>query len=512
MKSRNKFFLLAGVLTLLLGLTWAMTPARALEKEELKRGLRAAVKLIILDPGNDPVGTCSGTVLDNSGYILTNFHCVGQTDIYGSDPQLAHGELYHPQGILGVAITENPRNLPVPSYFAQYLAGNPDQDVAVIKIIADLDGNPVPETLPLVFTPLVDSDLVDIADEVSILGYPGVGGDTVTFTEGKISGFLDDDGDGVTDWFKTDALVNGGNSGGTAVNEAGDMMAIPSAKLFAEGDTIFFLKPVNHAFPIIQRALRAGNSGGDVGGGSEGDTGGHTISSNENLGQFTFGTGFRGNDVTGQASTFPSGTDEVHAAVPYQKMRDGTSWGYIWQYEGQDVLGEDNLRWNFGPSGVLDLFITHSEGLPDGDFNLQVIISGKIAGEGQFVVGSSNPSDKDAPQAPPAQQSEGVLLTGRIVDYDTGRPIEDAVFIVLQPGKTVADFDDAADVESVTQSFGFTNSDGEYLTVAPLPRGQVYSIIAGKKGYQRLALDDALEILPNDPDLVEIEDVALERR
>ena len=515
MKRRKNVLAIAGLLALLLGLLWSSLPARALEKEALKRDLHASVKLIILDANGEVFGGCSGTILNNQGYILTNFHCVGQTDIYGPDEEfgLAHGDLYNPQGLLGVAITDDPRQMPVPSYIAQYIAGNPEQDVAVIKIIADLDGNLVPETLPLVPAVLIDSDQVELGEAVSVIGYPGVGGETVTFTEGKIAGFLDEDGDKLTDWFKTDVLINGGNSGGTAVNEKGEMIGIPSASTFdaSRGDALRFIKPVNQAMPIIERALNAGSSQTEVGGVS-GGKGGDTIASGQNFGEITFGAGFDKNGIVGASSTFKSGVAEVHAAVPYQKMRNGASWGYIWQYEGQDAIVETKLKWDQDDSGVLDLSIYSDDVLPDGNFSLQIILNDKVVQQDQFVIGSEDPTETDKPQKPPEAQSEGVLLTGRIVDYDTGKPIADAAIVILQPGKTVADFDAADDVNKVILSAGMTDADGKYITLVPLPRGQVYSVIAGKKGYQRLALDDALEISPDDPDVVELEDIGLQRQ
>lgn len=500
-------------LMLLFGAWWTSLPARALDKENLQRGLHASVKLVILDVNGDPVGGCSGTILNNLGYILTNFHCVGHTDLYGPDEEfgLQHGELYHPQGLLGVAITENARQLPVPSYIAQYIAGNPEQDIAVLKIVTDLDGNNTPETLPLIGGLLVDSDLVDLGDEVSVIGYPGVGGETVTFTEGKIAGFLDDDTDGLMDWFKTDALINGGNSGGTAVNLNGEVIGIPSAKLFdsARGDSLHFIKPVNQAIPIIERAIAASQGQVGINENLHGDNRDVNIPTDDNIGQLTFGTGFDDNGVTGTAEVFPSGTTEIHAGLPYQNMRNGTPWGYVWQYEGQDALS-DNLRWEHDESGILDLYIESNEGaLPDGDFNLQVLINGQIVQEGQFVIGSETPIDE--PEKPEPPESEGVFVSGRIIDYDTGEPLADAMVVFLVPGKTVADFDAAADTSELFASFGITDANGQYFSILPLTRGETYTVIAGLEGYQRLAYDHALEILPDDPDVVEIEDIALQR-
>ena len=40
----------------------------------------------------------------------------------------------------------------------------------------------------------------------------------MTFTDGVVSGFLDENDDGLYDWIKTDMEVNPGNSGGLAMD------------------------------------------------------------------------------------------------------------------------------------------------------------------------------------------------------------------------------------------------------------------------------------------------------
>ncbi len=513
---RQLAFCTMALLALALGLLSTIAPASALDREGLQRGLRASVKLLILDPDEYILGTCSGTVLNSQGYILTNYHCVGQTDIYGEDPNYAHGDLFHPQGILAVAINEDPRQLPVLTYYAQFLAGNPDQDVAVLKIIDYLDSSqPLPEDLPLVPAVLLDSDLVEIGEEVSIIGFPGLGGETVTFTEGSISGFEDDDGDRVPDWFKTSALINAGNSGGTAVNERGEMIGIPSRSVSGGADrpqdALYHIKPLNHAIPVIQRAMQAGNSDTEIGG-NQGPNVGGDVPTGENIGELTFGTGYGQNGLTGMGTSFPSGTTEVHGAMPYQNMRNGTPWGYIWQYEGQDaVISDPDLRWEEGTSGELDLAIFSDGAMPDGDFNLQIFINDELVREGQFTIGNSEPIQDDVPQSPPTQESEGVTVFGQIVDMDTSQPIEGAIILFLLPGATVRDFANSEDVMSLVQAMGSTDAEGFYVLVPPVPRGEAYTVIVIADGYETLAVDDGIEMTADEPDLLELQTIGLER-
>lgn len=512
--NRKLMLYIFALVTLIVGMLASQAPASAIDREALQRGLRSSVKLGILDASDEIVGTCSGTILDNQGFILTNFHCVGQTDLYGPDPSFAHGELYHPQGLLLVAVNENPRDLPVPTYVAQFLSGNPDQDVAVVKIVQYINGNqPLPAQLPLIAGVLVDSDQVEIGEEVNVIGFPGLGGATVTFTEGSISGFLDDDADRVIDWFKTSALINAGNSGGTAVNERGEVIGVPSGSRGGgpdrTQDALYLIKPVNHAVPVIERAKQVGTSDTNVGTGPRGGT---PPPSGSNIGTITFGTAMGQNGLTGAASAFPSGTGEIHALVPYQNMRDGTPWGYIWVYEGQEAISEPELRWDDGAAGNLDLSVFADGGLPDGDFSLQVYVNNRMVQEGSFTVGSANPIENDKPTSPPPIDEEGIYITGQILDIDTGKPLEGAVIAFLIPGMTVADLDAADDFRSVVMALGVTDASGTFFTDMPLPRGEVFSVVIGREGYQRLAFDDAYETTADDPALTELEPLGLERR
>ena len=64
--------------------------------------------------------------------------------------------------------------------------------------------------------PLGDSDALHLGDDILILGYPGIGGETITLTRGEVSGFhLCKRGYGNRAFIKTSATIAGGNSGGS---------------------------------------------------------------------------------------------------------------------------------------------------------------------------------------------------------------------------------------------------------------------------------------------------------
>jgi S1-C subfamily serine protease len=235
-------------------------PAQAVGRNELQRALMGTVRVAVALDGKNGYSTGSGTVVSDKGYVVTNFHVVGDTKT---------GRFYNSQRVAALAINQaNLRGMPNWTYTARVVQADPNLDVAILKVVGLVDNEKaaLPANLGLTVVPIGNSDDVQIGDEVSVLGFPGIGGDTVTFTQGRISGFLDENTDGESEWFKTDAEVNHGNSGGLAINDAGEMVGIPTAGVSDREDIgkISLIRPVKLVLPLIQAALK------DVGGSSNG--------------------------------------------------------------------------------------------------------------------------------------------------------------------------------------------------------------------------------------------------
>ena len=112
-----------------------------------------------------------------------------------------------PADRLGIAITERSDRPPALSYFAEVVTYNADLDLAVVRIVSDVKGRKV-RRLNLPCVPLGDSDHLDLGDKLSIFGYPGIGGETVTYTSGGVSGFSSERGvRSPRAWIKTDATI-----------------------------------------------------------------------------------------------------------------------------------------------------------------------------------------------------------------------------------------------------------------------------------------------------------------
>ncbi len=228
------------------------------------------IAIVNLDGTLEEGWSGSGTLLTPDGLILTNAH-VALSDEY-----------YHVEK-LKIALTINQDEPPQARYYAEVMQADESLDIAVLRITTDLDGNPVnPQNLP--FVPLGDSDKLNLGDAITILGYPGIGGETITLTKGEVSGFTAERGRGNRGFIKTSATIAGGNSGGLAIDENGYLIGVPTqlgyggedqfvdCRVLADtngdgridendncvptGGFINALRPINLARPLIEAALR----------------------------------------------------------------------------------------------------------------------------------------------------------------------------------------------------------------------------------------------------------------
>jgi S1-C subfamily serine protease len=288
---------LIGLLAIaVLGLSGSVAPhpARALDRSVTQSVMHAVVQLgpiaeVTSKKGKVDVrffGWGSGTILSQDGYILTNHHVTDVTDLIDQVKNQPNVKIR--EGQLVVLLTKTSDQPAVATYIAEVVADSADLDLAVLKITKDLSGKDVdPASLDLPYVSLGDSDSIELGDTLNIFGYPGIGGDTITFTSGNVSGFDTDPSIQGRAWIKTDATIAGGNSGGTGVDNDGKLIGVPT-RIFSnkegqsvdcrrladtngdgkidENDTcipvggfINALRPVNVAKDLIQQAMGKDN-------------------------------------------------------------------------------------------------------------------------------------------------------------------------------------------------------------------------------------------------------------
>ncbi len=84
---------------------------------------------------------CSGSFVTPSGVILTASHCVRETQ----GPR--KGQIFLPQGRVVVAVNVPGKVNPVSKLWAQFVADVPQDDLALLRVVALLgqEGKPLPE-------------------------------------------------------------------------------------------------------------------------------------------------------------------------------------------------------------------------------------------------------------------------------------------------------------------------------------------------------------------------------
>ena len=182
-------------------------------------------------------GSGSGSVIDNQGHILTNYHVI-----------------------------ENAQKLNVSlggdkTYPAKVIGGDPDTDLAIIQIDPPKEG--------LTIIPLGDSDKLEVGQKVLAIGNPF--GLDRTLTTGVISGLQRPlrsvpvpgapNGRVIEGAIQTDASINPGNSGGPLLDKFGRMIGINS-QILSGGNGgsvgVGFAIPVSIAKRIVPQLLQYG--------------------------------------------------------------------------------------------------------------------------------------------------------------------------------------------------------------------------------------------------------------
>ena len=175
----------------------------------------------------EQVGTGSGVIISEDGYIVTNNHVIKDAS--------------------EIEITLNNKK----SYKAKLIGTDSKMDIALLKIDAD-------EKLP--YTAFANSDLVKVGEWVLAVGNPY--NLTSTVTAGIVSAKARNlDTSGIQSFIQTDAAVNPGNSGGALVNTRGELIGINTMISSMTGSYVgySFAVPSNITRKIIEDLMEFGN-------------------------------------------------------------------------------------------------------------------------------------------------------------------------------------------------------------------------------------------------------------
>ncbi|MBZ9753312.1 serine protease [Deinococcus sp. HMF7604] len=231
-----------GVLAWLCGLLlWCWGGAQALPKDIRERIIQATVMLLPTDQNGDLDGSRgSGSIISPQGYILTNYHVVG-------DPETR--VLSHWIQVRTIRFVDRE---PEFTYWGKVVAGDPNLDLAIVQIVEDKDEKPV-SRLNLPSVELGDSNSLIIGDDIFVFGFQGTGGYTISFSRGSVGGFTGDDLESSgRQWIKHDAQTGPGNSGGGVYDESGALIGVHSAGLAGGGNSrTAFMRPLAVAWGLV---------------------------------------------------------------------------------------------------------------------------------------------------------------------------------------------------------------------------------------------------------------------
>lgn len=233
---RLLFFALAAAVFAVTSLTATNSAASSLRRSAIVEAVENANPSVVNIHGQKTVpddddrrefkqvrGMGTGVVVDERGYIITNYHVV--------------------EGVKRVQVSTSAGK----TYIARLISHDPPTDLAMIKIDAD---RPLP-----VIAIGTSSDLMTGEDVIAIgnaYGYEH------TVTRGIISHLHRTvevgEGQQYTDLIQTDASINPGNSGGPLLNIDGDMIGINVAvRVGAQG--IGFAVPIDRAMDVAARLI-----------------------------------------------------------------------------------------------------------------------------------------------------------------------------------------------------------------------------------------------------------------
>jgi hypothetical protein len=351
----------------------------------------------MVDDGSVPAWG-SGTVISDTGLILTNAHVA--TPSFEIDG-------------LQIAVSARPSRPPVPTYNAEVVTSDPDLDLAVIRVTTTLEGDPY-ETGDLPPVPTGDSDHVRIGQKLWILGYPAIGGSTVSFTQGVVSGFNSDPIGGERAWIKTDATIAGGNSGGMAVDRQGELIGVPTSANAAPGVPPTDCRPIRDTNQdgVLDDADNCVSLGGFLNGIRPVDLADAMIddalAGDASPPQDVPTTAPDGFDPTGvvfsdprfdgvtpeippssSRAALPSDTMRVCAWWRFRGMADGAHYDAVWAHEGEiqpDYSLMDDV-WTHGERGDYWVCFFDDEPVADGVWDLTLNVEGEYVNGGFVHVG-----------------------------------------------------------------------------------------------------------------------------
>ena len=202
-------------------------PFLSIPEDMLDRALLSTLEII------SEGGTGSACLVSRKGLVLTNWHVV--RGFSGGPSDLIYG-----------AVSLDHSTPPVELFQLEVLEYDIEKDLALLRISSGFYGQPLPFGYRFPFYELGDANRLVMGQPLTVIGYPGIGGtgsrSSISITKGIVSGFQRTPFGTI---IKTDAEINGGNSGGAAINAYYELVGLPTMVVNEDAGQMGFIHPVN---------------------------------------------------------------------------------------------------------------------------------------------------------------------------------------------------------------------------------------------------------------------------
>jgi len=388
--------------------------AQQISDVDIDRIKRSTVFIMQVSSENLSV-TCVGTgiLVRYDGLIATNAHHVVQSERCPGDTLI-------------IALSVDNDEPSVPRYRASIIQANVGLDLALLQITQQFDGRIIErdslQALP--FVELADSDLVEIDETITVIGYPDFGNSPVTEVRGTISAFIGEPSGGDRSWLKirtSDAsILPGTMSGGGAFDREGRLVGLMTSaptppdpdsgncttvedtnadgfinsldRCIPIGDFISVLRPSD----VIRPLLRSASLGLTL----ELLTSPRFQVSGESSTPEITNLFFSPSVVNGQPTTVlqrvPAGAESLYLFFDYSGMTPETVYEVRVTIDGlpNQTFSLPPVRWSGGTSGLWYIG-SGNQTRPNGRYEYRVFVDGLLAATASVVVGG--PAE-DAPQ------------------------------------------------------------------------------------------------------------------
>ena len=179
---------------------------------------------------------------------------------------------------------------------------------------------------------------------------------------------------------------------------------------------------------------------------------------------------------TDMIENYPSGTNRIAAAWDATGMTEGEDVFNVWFDPVEQILDAvGTFTWGTGSGDCVWAGFNAEEGgsLPEREYGVSVFVGGTLR-QVAFM--------RTAVQAD--QPAGSFNVVGRVIDADTGDPIEFAFVTLLKPGTDLGTWFDNPD-ETQVASTAITDENGEYSTEPPVAPA-VYPFLIQAFGYQAI--------------------------